>query len=407
MIKTKDKMNSFLSTSSILLILGILLIAANLRPSLTSVGPLLGFIQEEMNLSHGIAGLITTLPLLSFAIFSPLAPKISNRYGSEWLLFIGLIILTTGILVRSVPSVTTLFLGTAIVGMAIAICNVLLPGIIKQRFPNQVGLMTATYSTSMGIFASIGSGLSIPLAQVLPFGWKGALAFWAILAIIAILAWLPQISKRIKRSTAKRKTNSTGVWRSLLAWQVSFFMGFQSFAFYVTITWLPEILHDYGLDISTAGWLVSLMGLMGVPSNFLIPILAERRSNQQLWVIIISTLYVLGLAGLLFNHSLSWFILCVIIIGLSQGACISLSYTLIGLRAKNAQQAEQLSGMAQSIGYLLAAMGPFLCGYIHDFTHSWVIPLTITICVCVLMIFFGLGAGRAMYIHSSRDKRVF
>ncbi|RAL24292.1 MFS transporter [Thermoflavimicrobium daqui] len=400
-------MNSFLSTSSILLILGILLIAANLRPSLTSVGPLLGFIQEEMNLSHGIAGLITTLPLLSFAIFSPLAPKISNRYGSEWLLFIGLIILTTGILVRSVPSVTTLFLGTAIVGMAIAICNVLLPGIIKQRFPNQVGLMTATYSTSMGIFASIGSGLSIPLAQVLPFGWKGALAFWAILAIIAILAWLPQISKRIKRSTAKRKTNSTGVWRSLLAWQVSFFMGFQSFAFYVTITWLPEILHDYGLDISTAGWLVSLMGLMGVPSNFLIPILAERRSNQQLWVIIISTLYVLGLAGLLFNHSLSWFILCVIIIGLSQGACISLSYTLIGLRAKNAQQAEQLSGMAQSIGYLLAAMGPFLCGYIHDFTHSWVIPLTITICVCVLMIFFGLGAGRAMYIHSSRDKRVF
>src|SRR5215213_7088972 len=228
---------------SFLLVLGIVLLAANLRPALTGVAPLIGQIRADTGISNGVAGLLTTLPLLAFALLSPFAPRVARRFGMERALLASLLILAAGILLRW--AVAALFLGTAILGAAIAVGNVLLPGLVKREFPEHAGLMTSVYSASLGISAALAAGVSVPLAQLAGIGWRGALAVWALPALLASVAWLPQLG-RSDRPADPSARNSPGVrdlWRSPLAWQVTLFMGLQSLSYYVTLTWLPEILQ--------------------------------------------------------------------------------------------------------------------------------------------------------------------
>lgn len=401
---TKETMSSSQRTSNFLLLLGIVLVAANLRPAITSVGPLIGVIREDMGLSNGQAGVITTLPLIGFAVLSILAPRLGRRFGNVVMLFSGLILLICGILIRAIPWVGTLYIGTALLGLAIAICNVLLPGLIKHRYPGKVGLLTGVYTTSMGVFAALASGISVPLTKDVGLSWNGALAVWAVLAVIAALIWFPQVHYRGDGPKAQvAKIKAGGLWRSPLAWQVTFFMGFTSLAFYVVVAWLPEILIDRGLGVTTAGWMLSLVQLAGLPASFIIPILADRRSGQRLFVVIVGILYLVGFAGLL-SDSTQWVILWVVCIGLGQGASFSLALTLLGLRARNPQQVAQLSGMAQSLGYSLAAVGPILFGYLHDFTHSWTIPLIMLIAAVLCQLLVGLGAGRNLYVTPDAER---
>jgi len=391
-----------------ILILGIILIAFNLRPALTALGPLVSLIRADMDLSNSVIGLITALPLITFAVFSPLVPRISYQLGNERTLFLGLLLLLLGILIRSIDIVPVLFAGTVLVGLGIAICNVLLPALIKGKFPNRVGLMTSVYSTAMTIFAAIGSGISVPLAVGLNLGWQGALACWAILAGAAIVVWLPQLRKQeekpiIKEKTAKHKKpkerpSELKLWRSSLAWQVTVFMGLQSLSFYITVAWLPEILHSYGIDISLAGWLLFFMQFAGIPATFVVPLLAERFRNQQKIVMVIGLLYLVGFGGLIVYRHIVMLTICIVLLGLSQGACISLIFTLFVLRTTNAQQAAALSGMAQSIGYILAAIGPSVIGWMFDLTHSWVTPILSLMVISVLITIAGLGAGRNCYV---------
>lgn len=384
--------------SYILLILGIILIAANLRPAITSVGPLIEMIRDELNISHGLAGLLTTLPLLAFAVFSTLAPKFSQRFGNETVLFVGLITLITGILIRSTPLVAALFIGTFILGTAIAVCNVLLPGLIKHHFPAKVGLMTGIYSTFMGAFAALGSGISVPLVKDIGMSWRGALASWAVWVAIAAVLWLPQLFRRSKPTNVKKVSMKLGnLWSSPLAWQVTIFMGLQSFIFYTTIAWLPELLHDRGLTVSAAGWMVSFMQFISLPATFLVPFLADRRPSQRTFVVLIGLLFITSLIGLL-HGSMAWLALWVALLGIALGASISLALAFLGLRARNARQAAELSGMAQSIGYLLAAFGPVFFGFLHDLTQNWTIPLVLVLCISVLTTLSGLGAGRNAYV---------
>ncbi|WP_085523310.1 CynX/NimT family MFS transporter [Tuberibacillus sp. Marseille-P3662] len=393
------KRTSSVMTRSIILVLGIVFIAANLRPAITSVGPLVESIQGDLLLSHGVVGLITTIPLLAFAVLSPLAPKLSQTYGNERVLFVSLMILCAGIWLRSSGSVTALFIGTLLVGCGIAACNVLLPGLIKERFSNKVGLMTSVYSTSMGTWAALASGLSVPISQGLGLGWQVTLILWSLLAIIAIIIWIPQIIRGRQTRNKKAVTPTNGrIWRSGLAWQVTLFMGLQSFAFYVTVAWLPELLHDQGMAVAKAGWMLSLSQFVSLPANFLTPLLAGRLSGQRGMVAVISVFYFVGFGGLLFDTDMSFVVLWVICLGLCQGASISLSLTFFGLRARTASQASELSGMAQSIGYLLAAVGPLLIGSLYDWTHSWVAPLVTLLVVSVLLLISGLGAGRNEYV---------
>ncbi|SDK29079.1 CynX/NimT family MFS transporter [Sediminibacillus albus] len=384
----------------ILLVAGIILIAINLRPAITSVGPLIGTIRDSIGLENWSAGLITSLPLLAFAVMSPLAPRLSNKIGGSLTLLSGLIILMLGILVRSAAYIPTLYLGTTLVGLGIAICNVLLPGLIKEKFPEKVGFMTSVYSTSMATFAALASGLSIPLAADLQLGWQASLASWALLTGLAIIIWSFYIHSQRKSLTSQQfyEPSAAKLIKSTLAWQVTLFMGMQSFLFYVTISWLPEILHDYGLAIGTAGWLLSYMQFISLPATFVAPILADKFKNQQGMVAVIGFLALTGYSGLLAGGPMPLLVVWITLIGLSLGASISLALTFLSMRTVNARQAAELSGMAQSIGYLFAAIGPFSIGFFYDLTQIWQIPLLIMIFISLLIIIFGLGAGRNKYV---------
>lgn len=385
-----------LATGQTLLIIGIIFVAFNLRPAITAVGPLIGFIREDLQLSSGVAGLITTLPLLAFAALSFLAPKIGRKLGNELAILAGLLLLAVGIMVRSVGFSMLLFVGTAIAGVGIAICNVLLPGLVKQRFPEKVGLMTGVYTASLGGFAAIASGISVPLAVGSGLGWQKALLAWVLLAFVACLIWLPQVRKYKRSAGVITTTKQPPLLRSLLAWQVTLFIGLQSFLFYCIITWIPAILLAKGLDDATSGWMLSLLQLFGIPFSFFTPVLAARMKSQSRLVIAIGVIYIVAFMGLLFDGNANLTLLWILLIGIAQGAGFSLALTFFVLRTNSSEQASSLSGMAQSLGYLLAAVGPVFVGMLFDRSQSWSPPLITFIIITIAMAIAGLGASRGL-----------
>ena len=384
------------------ILLGIIFITVNLRAPLTSVGPLVELIRNDLHISNTLAGMITTLPLLAFAFFSPFVPKLGKRFGVEWILFISIIFLTLGIILRSFSGIANLYIGTAVLGLAIAVCNVLLPGLIKREYSERIGLMTGVYSISMNLFGAIASGISVPVAVGLGFEWQGALGIWGILSFLSILFWIPQLKRgSIKKTTIHPQARNHGVnlWRSPLAWQVTLFMGLQSTLFYVLVAWLPEILKSKGIGFDQSGLFVSIMQLTVLPVTFIAPILAGRMSNQRRLVTIASVCFFVGNVGLLYG-SLNFIVLWIILLGMGAGFAFGLAMIFFSLRTDTPGQAAELSGMAQSVGYLLAAMGPMLFGYLHDLTDSWQIPLQILVGVSLLLFIVGQGAGRNKKVGS-------
>lgn len=384
----------------ILLIIGIVLVAFNLRPAITSVGPVVGIIQDDVGLAHWSAGLLMSIPLISFAIMSSLVPKIAARLSNEKALLLGLIVLLIGICIRSIAMTFFIFAGTLLVGIGIAIGNVLLPVVVKEKFPQKFGLMTSVYSTSMGLFASLASGISIPLATGLKLGWNGALIIWAIPVIIAVVVWI--ILLRLNPATGitvKRiSTNTKQIWRSPLAWKISLFLGFQSAIFYITMSWLPEILYDYGISRSAAGWLLSFTQIIGLPASFIIPILAGRLRSQVWIAFSLGLCSIVGYGGLWLGTTYPIMIVSIILIGIALGGSFPLALSYIGIRTRSGNQAAELSGMAQSTGYLLAAVGPILIGYLFDMTHAWSIPLLFLIIISGVVTIFGMLSGRDEYV---------
>jgi len=388
------------STYLYLFIAGIILVAFNLRPAITSLGPLVGMIQTDIGLAHWSAGLLMSLPLVVFAFMSPLVPKLAIRLTNEKTLLFGLIILFIGISIRSIPTAFLLFLGTLLVGLGIAIGNVLLPAVVKDKFPKKFGLMTSVYSTSMGLIASLASGVSIPLAVGFNLGWQGAQMVWGIPAIIAIILWtfLFKMNQKNRNVVKVIAPTSTRIWRSPLAWQIATFMGFQSFLFYVTISWLPEILHSQGMSLQTAGWMLSFTQLIGLPASFFIPVLAGK-FQSQVWIsFALSLCSVIGYTGLWLGSSYPVLIISIMLIGLALGGSFPLALSYIGLRARDGRQAAELSGMAQSTGYILAAVGPLFIGYLFDLTHLWNVPLMALILVSFIVMVFGMLSGRNRYV---------
>jgi CP family cyanate transporter-like MFS transporter len=295
-----------------------------------------------------------------------------------------------------------LFSGTIILGAGIAAGNVLLPGLVKREFPERVGLMTSAYSTALAVSAAIAAGASFPVADQIGIGWRGSLALWAILAFVAAVAWLPQV-QRVRTANASPAASQGGSapWRSALAWQVTLFMGLQSLDYYVVLTWLPQILQEEaGMGAATAGWMLALAQAVGIASIFLAPVLASRSPSQHGVVVAAVTLTGAGALGLLVAAG-SATTLWVVLLGLGQGACFSLALTFFALRAPDSEHAAALSGMAQSVGYLLAAVGPFLFGVLRDASGGWTVPLAVLFAVAVCLLIVALGAARDAHVGSA------
>ncbi|MFS0872771.1 CynX/NimT family MFS transporter [Paenibacillus xylanilyticus] len=378
-----------------LLLTGIIFIAATMRSPITATGPIVELIRSDTGISHTMAGLLTSLPLLAFAAISPFAPHLAKRFGLESALLTAIIIVTLGIALRFLPSVPALFAGTAILGCGIALSNVLLPSLIKRDFPLRVGLVTGLYSVSMNIWGAIASGISVPAAGLTSMGWHASLGMWAVLSILALILWLPHVrnGRRGEVYVASRKTEKpVRLLSSSLAWYITLFMGLQSLIFYSTITWLPEILSNQGFNPSSAGLMLSMMQMVSVPVTFIIPILAGRMKDQRMLTAITCTCLILGYAFLLSGIS-SLVTIGVALAGIGGGASFGLVTMFFVLRTADARQAAGLSGMAQSFGYMLAAGGPLLFGLIHDWTQGWTIPLLLQVALAVLLLLMGLKAS--------------
>jgi CP family cyanate transporter-like MFS transporter len=387
---------------TVLLVVGIVLLAANLRACITAVGPLTGAIRGTTGLSNILLGLLTALPLLAFGLVSSLAPRLGRRWGLETMLLISGVGLTVGILLRSLPTVSLLFAGTALLGASIAISNVLLPGLIKRDFPRQIGLMTALFSTLMSASGAIADGLSIPLAQGSALGWRGSLAFWALPAAVATITWLPLLRLRARTPAAAADSSVSGIWRSPLAWQVTCFMGLQSLTFYATIAWFPAIFQHAGLSASNAGWMLAFLQGAGIVGSFVAPQIAGRMRNQRAIVACVILMAIIAYIGILSNAN-GLIVLWCLLLGLASGAYLSLALLFFILRTPNARAAAELSGMAQSVGYLLASTGPLLFGALHDLTSAWTVPLLSLIAVSLILLVVGMGAARDRVITLEND----
>ncbi|WP_252227061.1 MFS transporter [Clostridium sp. ZBS2] len=384
-------------STKIFLILGIIFISFNLRAPITSVGSIINLIKAQFNLSNSIAGFITTVPLIIFAIFSPFVSKINSKLGYGKTMMGGLAFIFIGELIRSYTNALGLFLGTAIIGIGIAIGNVLIPSIIKLKFSKNTGVITSVYTTSMCILAAVGSGISVPLVNKFNLSWRNSLCIWSILTLITVFIWIPQLKNnnqvKMSNNNTENKQNSS-IWKSPLAWWVTLFMGIQSLIFYCLVAWLPSIILSKGMSSEFAGTMSFLFQLVGLPATLLFPIIADKFKNQRGIATLSSAIYFVGMIFLMVFKSTSLIIISLIFVGIGMGGSISLAIAFIALRSPNDKKATELSGMAQSAGYAFAAIGPFMLGFIFDFTSSWMIPLIILNFCILLLIGCGLKCGK-------------
>ena len=380
--------------SRTLLLVGVLFVSINLRPALSSIGPLIDMIRLDVGLSDTLLGLLTTLPLLAFGVVSTMTPLFTKRFGIGNTLLGALILLATGIIIRSAGSIFALYLGTILVGVAIAFGNVLIPALIKRNFPHKAGFVTSLYSGIMSLGAAFAAGLSVPLAIEMDLGWRGSLGVWALLAVFAIIIWIPNI-KRIKRLPPNRsfKVAMKKLSGSVLVWKMAFYMGLQSAAFYVILAWLPAILIDRGFDASYAGWMLSLSQGTGIIGALFIPVWAGSRKDQRLVIVSLIVVELIALIGLLLP-GLGMIELWVGLIGLVLGGTFGLALLLIVLRSNDAETAAELSGIVQSIGYFIAAAGPFVVGVIYDLTAMWNYALILLIILALVKLVMGLDVGK-------------
>ncbi len=377
-----------------LLIAGILLIALNLRPALASVGPLIAEIRNNTGLSNSLLGLLTTLPLIAFGVVSMLTTLFTRRFGIEKTLFGAMMLLMVGILARLIHSPFALFGGTLLLGIAIALGNVLLPALVKRDFPDKSGTLTSLYSGMMGIGASLAAGLSVPLSDGLGLGWRWTLAIWAVPAFIALLVWIPQLRYNTKSDRLKSfRKAMRNLGASAMAWQVAVFMGLQSLAFYVILAWLPDILQSRGLTESYSGWMLSLSQGIGVLGTLIIPYVAGKRTDQRSIVWGLIAMEGVSLVAIMITGTFGvavW----VSMLGFALGGSFGLALLFIVLRSSDSQGATELSGMAQSAGYILAAIGPILIGALYDLSGNWNVPLGFLLVILVIKAGFGYFAAK-------------
>ncbi|MCL6703643.1 CynX/NimT family MFS transporter [Pseudomonas sp. T1.Ur] len=384
-----------------LLLLGLILVALNLRPALSSMAPLLSEVSKSLGLSAAQAGLLTTLPVLCLGLFAPLAPLLARRFGAERVVLGILLTLAGGIVLRSSLGQFGLFAGSILAGASIGIIGVLLPGIVKRDFAKQAGTMTGVYTMALCLGAAMAAGATVPLSEQLGENWALGLGFWVVPALLAAVFWLPQVGQ--KHGAHQVAYRVRGLLRDPLAWQVTLYMGLQSSLAYIVFGWLPSILIGRGLSPTEAGLVLSGSVIVQLISSLSAPWLATRGKDQRLAIVVVMLMTLGGLFGCLYapiDGLWGWAIL----LGLGQGATFSLALTLIVLRSRDAHVAANLSGMAQGFGYTLASLGPFAVGVVHDLTGGWNALGWIFGLIGLGAIIAGLGAGRARYVQVTSEK---
>jgi CP family cyanate transporter-like MFS transporter len=380
-----------------LLTVAVVLTALNLRPAITSVGPLLPEMRGALGTSDTWAGVLTTLPGLCFAGAGLAAPWLSRRIGLGRTISAALLILTAGLLIRVCDGPWAVLSGTLVAAAGIALINVLIPVVIRGSFPARVGLMTGIYTAALQGGGALGSAVTPVLDDALG-GWRSALGAWSALALLALAAWVVGTRGFDRAPTVgpAAATKVRSLLRNKLAWTITLFFGTQSFIAYVVIGWLPEVLIDNGMSDVRAGMLLGLISLIAVPISLILTPLAARHYSQSGWIVGLGVLGIAGVLGLLIAPAaapLLWSVL----VGLGMSV-FSLALTVIALRARDAGDTVRLSGMAQGFGYLLAGLGPFLFGLLRHVTGDWTVPWLMVLAVYLVQMLTGALAGRGRYV---------
>lgn len=355
------------------LISGILLGSAVMRSPLTSVSSILNVIQQEYALSGAVAGSITAIPTMVFAVISLIAPLLLKKWNAYGLMFTGMAAIAAGILLRSYLGLTGFFAGTLAIGLGIGLGNALIPKIIKQDFPQQVERYTGVYTSLMNLFAAFASGISVPLANAA--GWKNSLALWCPFVCLAAISWFAV--KRVSAQGGRLDVGGTStlriraMLRSPMAWKLTLCMGFQSVAYFCVIAWLPSILQERGMEAQLAGYSYLIVQVAGMASAFAIPMVMRKMADHRPSIIVTCLLYIGGLLLLyIFPTSIVLQVLMLLALGIGTGTGLSYTLTVLSLRAATSDEVVKASVMVQTGGYIMATVGPPLLGGLFDLTQS-------------------------------------
>lgn len=390
----------------LLLAVTVLVVASNLRPAITVVGPLLETIGADTGMSPTRLGLLGAIPVIAFGLVSPLANILAARFGAERTIFLALLVLTGGTLLRSAPenlllsTQASLFLGTMLLAAAMGVGNVLLPAVVRRDFPDRVPLMTGVYTATLVAAAAAFSAAAVPLGSAL--GWQGGLATPALMALLGAGVWQLRRSRRAPSSASTRQTapesgGKTSVLRQALAWQVTLFFGLQSSLYFVLLTWFPAIQTWHGTAEAPAGYWLGVFQAVGVAGSLTVGQLMQRAWNQQLIAAAVPGLMISGLLGMIALPALMpvW----AVVTGLASGSLLMLGLSFISLRSGSPAQVSSLSGMVQGFGYLLAAGGPVLAGMLYEAADSWTPVLWSMVGLASLLLGCGLYAGRNVQLR--------
>lgn len=385
----------------LLLLVAVLLLSANLRAPLTSVGVLLPAINDDLQLSAFATSIIAILPLLAFSFASLFAAPVSTKIGLNRTIVHALIVITVGIILRSLGSSTLLFTGILLIGIGIAFGNVLAPVFIKASFPLQVGIVTALYTVSMNIFGALSSAVSAPIAKAT--NYNISLAMIGIVTIITLIFWIIVLQKDKEVEAPQPVAVTSSIWRSPLAWQITLFMGGQSVIFYSLINFLPIILKEQHIPVEVTGGYLTVLQIAIIIFTFIIPMIAANMAHQVYLGCINGLLFIAGIAGMIYGD-VKYMLVYILFIGVALGISFGLVNLFFSLKTEYTHTAKQLSGMAQAIGYLFAALSVLIFGVIHDYTHDWSHSLYFLLADALLMLIVGMLAGRKHTIEGNTIK---
>ena len=385
----------------VLVVVGIVVLAFNLRPAAVSVGPVLAEVSDGLGMSGAQTSLLTSLPVVAFASFGALAPRLARLLGLHRLTLLALVSVSAGLFARSRVDSAWVFLLLSLLALAgMATANVLLPSLVKLHFPDRVGLMTAVYSTSLAIGLTSASVFTVPVGDAYD-GWRSGLVVWALTAVVAAIPWLGLVAHDRAPESARGDIALRDVARTRLGWMMALFFGLQSAQAYSIFGWFAEVYRDAGFDAHTAGLLLGAITGISIPFSFLVPALAARMPDQRLLITALMACYPVGYLGLvLAPHAgaLVW----ALVVGL--GTCtFPLILTLIGLRARSSGGTAALSGFTQSAGYLISVIGPFGVGVLHDLSGGWTLPLLVMIAFCLPQLLVGLAVARPAFLEDQLE----
>jgi CP family cyanate transporter-like MFS transporter len=378
------------------------LTAISLRGPIASVGSLIESMEPDLGVSKGYLGFITTLPLLVFAASSVVIPKFANKMGHTRILTLGMILLAIGCVGRVFAGYYVVLMGTLLVGVGISVGNVLLPAVIKENMPLKIGIATALYMCFQSTAATAGAGVSYPMAVSADLGWRAVLAMWAIPAALAAMAWIAFArrneghSPALRNKSEMRISNGETLWKSKLAWFITIIMGVQSVNYYCITAWLPSILEDTGMSFQTAGYVASAFQLFSLPATFAAPIIIAHTHNKIMPAVMSGVFYLIGILVLMVTSNIAVILIGLFALASGGGASFAWVVAMIAVVSKDSNEATRLSGMSQSIGYLMAAVAPTLAGFLFDMTGGWMSVMLLITVTSLLIIFFSIATGRVL-----------